>query len=117
MAKQRVEPLLWLLFTAGGMAAALMVPVMLLLFGLAIPLDWVSTPDRDHLITVAGNPLTRIVLLGFCVLALAHWAHRFRYTLYEGLQLKHLGPLIGVICYAVVITGSVLAAYLLLVAL
>jgi fumarate reductase subunit D len=29
------------------------------------------------------HPLTRIVLLALCLLALFHWAHRFRYTLYD----------------------------------
>jgi fumarate reductase subunit D len=37
---------------------------------------------------VLRHPLTRIVLLALCVLTLFYWAHRFRYTLYDGLQLK-----------------------------
>ena len=117
MAKQRAEPFLWLLFSGGGMAAALAVPVLLLLFGVLFPLGWVSPPDHDHLLAVAGNPLFRIVLLGLSVLALFHWAHRFRYTLYEGLQLYHLSRLISVICYGGALIGSLLAAYVLLLAL
>ena len=31
------NPLLWLLFSAGGLVAALLLPVLLLLFGLAVP--------------------------------------------------------------------------------
>jgi succinate dehydrogenase subunit D len=69
MAKRRVEPLLWLLFTSGGLAAALLLPVLLLLFGLMFPAGWVSAPGQAHLLSVAHNPLTRIVLLGLCVLA------------------------------------------------
>ena len=117
MAKQRIEPLLWVLFSSGGLAAALLLPVLLVLFGLVIPAGWVSAPSQAHLLSVARNPFTRIVLLGLCVLALFHWAHRFRYALYEGLQLKHLSKLIIVGCYGGALVGSALAGYLLLIAL
>jgi fumarate reductase subunit D len=57
------------------------------------------------------------VLLGLCVLGLFHWAHRFRYTLYDGLQLKELGRQIGVACYGAALVGSAAACYILLIAL
>ena len=38
------EPFLWLLFTAGGMAAALVLPALVLLFGLAFPLGLLDAP-------------------------------------------------------------------------
>ncbi|KAB2352328.1 fumarate reductase subunit FrdD [Actinomadura rudentiformis] len=116
MAKRQIEPILWLTFSAGGMAAALALPVLLLVFGVLIPLDWAS-PDRTHLLAVLRNPLTRLVLLAVFVLALFHWAHRFRYTLYEGLQLKHLNQVINVLCYGGAVAGSVMAGYILLIAL
>ena len=114
MAKRRAEPLVWLLFTSGGLAAALLLPVLLALFGLVFPAGWVSAPAQAHLLSVARNPFTRIVLLGLCVLALFHWAHRFRYTLYDGLQLKCISPLIIVVCYGGALAGSCIAGYLLL---
>ena len=114
MAKRRAEPLLWLLFTAGGLAAALLLPVLLLFFGLVFPVGWVQAPAHAHLLSVARNPVTRIVLLGLCILALFHWAHRFRYTLYDGLQLKGLSPLIIVVCYGGALAGSGIAGYVLL---
>jgi len=117
MAKRKAEPLLWLLFSAGGLAAALLLPVLLALFGLVFPAHWVSAPSYAHVLSVARFPLTRIVLLGLCVLALFHWAHRFRYTLYEGLQLKPLNMLIILGCYGGALVGSGFAVYLLLVAL
>ena len=117
MSKRRAEPLVWLLFTSGGLAAALLLPVLLVLFGLVFPAGWASAPTQAHLLSVARYPLTRIVLLGLCVLALFHWAHRFRYTLYEGLQLKHLSRLIIVGCYGGALVGSGFAVYLLLVVL
>jgi fumarate reductase subunit D len=47
-------------------------------------------------------------------LSLFHGAHRFRYTLYDGLQIKHLNEVINVLCYGGAIAGSVWAAYVLL---
>ena len=48
----------------------------------------------------------------FCALPLFHWAHRFRFTLYDGLQIKHLNELINIFCYGGAVLGTVLAAYL-----
>jgi len=36
---------------------------------------------------------------------------RFRYTLYDGLQLKHLFGLIAVLCNGAALMGSAVAAY------
>ncbi len=113
MATRTIEPLLWLLFSAGGVMAALLLPVLLVLFGLAFPLGWLQPPSHAHLLAVLGHPITRVALFLLCFLALFHWAHRFRYTLYDGLQIKHLDELINSFCYGAAIVGSVLAGYLL----
>ena len=110
MAKKTLEPLLWTLFSAGGVVAALVVPIHLFLFGLALPLGWVADPGYDHLLSILQHPLTRIYLFGVCLLGLFHAAHRFRYTLYDGLQIKHLNEVINVLCYGGAIVGSILAA-------
>ena len=107
------EPILWMLFSSGGMVAALMVPILLFLFGIAFPLGLLSPPDHAYLLDVLRNPITRLVLFGLCVLALFHWAHRFRYTLYDGLQLKRFAVPIVVLCYGGAVAGSVIAAILL----
>jgi len=113
MAKKRsAEPFLWLLFSAGGVMAALFLPALLFLFGLAAPLGWLHL-DHGHLQAVLSRPLTRIFLFLLCTLALFHWAHRFRYTLYDGLQIKHLNELINLLCYGGAIVGAVVAGYLL----
>ncbi len=62
MAKLTIEPLLWMLFSAGGVMAALLIPVLLLLFGLAFPLGWLTPPTHEHLLSVLSHPLTRVVL-------------------------------------------------------
>jgi fumarate reductase subunit D len=111
------EPFVWLLFSGGGMVAALVLPVLIFLFGLAFPLGWISPPDYDHLLAVLRFPLTRLGLLAVCALALAHWAHRFRYTLRDGLQLQRYDGPISALCYGGALVGSAAAAYLLIFAL
>jgi len=111
--RRSIEPLLWTLFSAGGVLAALVMPVFLFLFGLAFPLGWLSPPDHAHLLAVLRHPLTRVALLMLCVLSLFHWAHRFRYTLYDGLQMKHLNEVINVVCYGGAIVGTMAAAWIL----
>ncbi len=115
--RRSLAPLVWLLFSAGGMAAAMLVPVLLVLFGIAFPLGWLSAPEYGHLHSLVSHPLTVLVLFGFCVLALMHWAHRFRYTLYDGLQLKKARTPITVLCYGTAAAGSILAAAIMLRAL
>lgn len=108
-----IEPLLWLLFSAGGVFAALLIPILLFLFGLAFPLGWLTPPGYASLVTLLGHPITRLTLFALCLLALFHWAHRFRYTLYDGLQIKHLNEVVNALCYGGAVVGSVMAAYLL----
>ena len=111
--RSRSETLAWLLFSAGGMAAALLVPVLLLLFGVAFPLGLLAPPTQDHLLNVLGNPLVRIGLFLLCALSLAHWAHRFRHSLGDLLRIRGLNTPIGVLCYGGAVAGSVWAAVVL----
>jgi fumarate reductase subunit D len=111
MATRSIEPLAWLLFSAGGVLAALVMPVLLFLFGLAFPLGWLPPPSHEHLLALVRPPVMRAALWAVCVLSLLHWAHRFRYTVYDGLQVKHLNEVINLSCYGGAIVGSAVAAY------
>jgi fumarate reductase subunit D len=113
MARRAAEPVLWMLFSAGGVLAALLLPGIIALFGLAFPLGWLAAPEHGHLLALLRQPLTRVVLFFLFTLSLFHWAHRFRYTLYDGLQIKHLNELVNLFCYGGAIVGSVWAAYVL----
>ncbi|HWT82438.1 MAG TPA: fumarate reductase subunit FrdD [Candidatus Methylomirabilis sp.] len=106
-----VTPLLWTLFSAGGTIAALLFPVHLFLIGFAFPLGWVQAPSYGFLQDLVRHPLARLYLFVLVSLPLFHWAHRFRYTLYDGLQLKHLTELIAVLCYGSALVASITAAY------
>jgi fumarate reductase subunit D len=113
MARQSNEAFFWTLFSAGGVIAALLIPVQLFLFGLAFPLGWLQPPSYEHLRALVSMPVARIYLFVLCSLPLFHWAHRFRYTLYDGLQVKHLNEVIFILCYGGAVAGSILAGYLL----
>jgi fumarate reductase subunit D len=108
------EGFFWTLFSSGGMLAALLLPVYLLIFALLVPLGFVHAPSYDHLHHLLLNPIMRICLFLLCSLALFHWAHRFRYTLYDGLRIKHLNLLIFSLCYGGATLGSAVALYFLL---
>jgi len=108
MTKRRITPLVWLMFSGGGVMAAVFLPILVFLFAFAIPLGWVAQPDHTHLLAVVSHPLTVLVLLGMFVMMLVHSAHRFRYTLYDGLQIKRKA-LTAVLCYGGAFVGSIAA--------
>ena len=111
MVRQHSEPYLWLLFSAGGVLSAMLMPSLVLLFGIALPLGWAQPPTHAHMLAVLGHPLTKLVLLALFVLSLFHWAHRFRHTLHDALRLTH--PTIAILCYGAAIVGSAMSAYVL----
>ena len=113
MIQRHPEPLLWLLCSAGGVLSALFMPILLLLLGVAIPLGWLAAPSHQWMVVVLGNPVTGLMLFALCALSLFHWAHRFRHTLYDGLQIKHLNEVIIVFCYGGALVGTVVAGYIL----
>ncbi len=104
----RLEPFLWLAFSAGGVTAAIFMPVLAFLFALAFPLGWIDPPDHDHLHDLFANPITFLALFGMFVIMLIHGAHRFRFTLYDGLQVKHKA-LVATLCYGGAFVGAVIA--------
>jgi fumarate reductase subunit D len=101
------------LFTAGGMLAALVLPALAALLWIAIPLGWVEAPAYAELVAKLQPWLARLGLFLLVALSLFHWGHRFRFTLYDGLQLEHLYALIAVICYGGAAALTLLAGYVL----
>ncbi len=114
MSKPSNEGFFWLLFSAGGVVAAVFIPVLLFLFGLAFPLGWLQQPSYEKLLVLVRSPLARIFLFVVCSLPLFHWAHRFRFTVYDGLQVKHLNEVVLVFCYGGALLGTLVSGYLLL---
>lgn len=113
MTRPRIEPLVWLTFSGGGVIAAVFLPILVVLFAFAIPLGWIDPPTHEHLVSVIGNPLTQLALFGMFAMMLVHAAHRFRYTLYDGLQIKEKA-LTAAVCYGSAGIGIIVAARVLL---
>jgi len=101
---------LWLLFSGGGMLSALCLPMLVFLLWIAPALGWTALPSRDGLAALSGHVVVRGFLFVLITLSLFHWAHRFRYTLYDGLQLYHLNQLIAVLTYGMATLLSVASA-------
>jgi fumarate reductase subunit D len=114
--RRAAEPFLWLLFSAGGVAAALAVPALLFLFGVAVPLGWIGAPDHAHLLAVLTHPVTRLALLALCALALVHAAHRLRHTVMDGLKLRRFATPITLLSYGAAAAAAAVAAYVLFAA-
>ena len=114
MSKPSNEGFFWLLFSAGGVVAAVFLPIQLFLFCLAEPLGLISQPSYGKLMVLVHSPIAKMYLFVLCTLPLFHWAHRFRFTLYDGLQVKHLNEVIFVLCYGGALVGTLLSGYLLL---
>jgi fumarate reductase subunit D len=109
MAKSN-EPFLWALFGAGGMVAALLMPVTILITSVLLMCNVVSA---DRLLVLCRHPLVRVYLFVLISLPLFHWAHRFRFTLVD-LGLKAAKGPIAILCYGSALAGTVIAAFLLL---
>ena len=62
-----IEPLWWLLFSVGGVVAALLVPVHLFVHALAVPLGWISL-SHARMLALVGNPLIKLYV--FVLIAL-----------------------------------------------
>ena len=104
----RIYPFLWLAFSGGGVLAAMFLPALTFLFAFAFPFGWIDPPDHAHLLDLFGHPITFLVLFGMFVTMLIHAAHRFRYTLYDGLQVKHKA-LVATLCYGSAFIGMFIA--------
>ena len=75
----------WFLFAQGGVIAAILIPVHVLVQGILGPLGIVPVVDRhyDTWIQVLGNPIVKLYLLVLIALPFYLFAHRLRYFLVD----------------------------------
>jgi fumarate reductase subunit D len=100
-----------LLFALGGTVSAFLVPVHVAVGGLAVSLGWAGGAFAyERMLALASHPLARLYLFMLIALSLMHWAHRFRYTLAEGLHLKASFLPVSVGAYGTALLGTALAA-------
>jgi fumarate reductase subunit D len=104
------EPFWWTLFSAGGVVAALAMPVTILITSIGVATGWLS---ENRFLELLRNPLVRVYLFLLISLPLFHWAHRFRYTLVD-LGVKTARSTIAWLCYGTAVVGTFCALILLL---
>src|SRR5262245_22196783 len=109
--KKNPEPFWWALFGAGGVLSAMFLPVLLLLTGLAFPLGWIQAPPHEQIYPLVSSWIARLLFFAVITFSMFHWAHRFRFTLEDGLQLKRYDSVISVVCYGTAIAVAVFAGY------
>src|SRR5438309_1868532 len=105
------EPFWWALFMAGAGMIGMFLPILILVFGLAVPLGWLP-PDTHfpaaRLHNLITFPLIRLFLFGVISLTLFHWAHRFRYFLFD-LGIRGGRAAVEFLCYGLAIIGTIYA--------
>ena len=76
------KPILWLPFAAGGLVAALIIPVLILITGVLVPLGILHLP-YEKMAAFAHNPIGKLILFGIVALPAWHAAHRLRMTAHD----------------------------------
>ena len=111
MAKSN-EPIWWSLFSAGGMVAAMIFPILIIITGILVPFGLASDDplnfERIHS-AVTQNNYVKLIIFIVITLPLFHWAHRFRFTLVD-VGLKSMSTLISILCYGGAIAGTIASA-------
>ena len=100
------EPVFWALFSAGGVAIALLMPMLIIVTGFVVPAGGVGFERLD---AVFGSPPVRLAVFGVSFLAFFHAAHRIRHTL-KDLGLRSAATPIAVVCYLAALAGTAWAA-------
>ena len=106
----------WFLFAQGGVIAAILIPVHVLVQGILGPLGIVPVVDRhyDTWMRVLSNPIIKLYLLVLIALPFYLFAHRLRYFLVDlGVPAARTLPA-QVIFYGGAIVVTVVAIWILL---
>ncbi len=100
------EPFFWAMFSAGGMVAAFLLPVLVVVTGFLVPAGVVEFEQLEKLFDFW---LVRLIVFGVAFLSFFHAAHRIRHTL-KDLGLRSVATPLAVVCYLAALAGAVWAA-------
>lgn len=109
--KRSHVPILWALFGAGGMLAALFGPMLVLITGLAVPLGWLPASVMDYrtLHALAHGLIGKAVLFFGIGLLLWHAAHRIYHSLHDvGVR---GGPVARMLTYGLAAAGTLVTLW------
>src|SRR5271165_5128794 len=76
------KPILWLPFAGGGLVAALITPVLILITGVLVPLGILHL-QYSTIAAFAHHPIGKLILFGAVALPAWHAAHRLRMTAHD----------------------------------
>src|SRR5262245_38260138 len=109
------DPFWWSLFAAGGTVAALLVPIHILIHGIAVPAGLVpeEAVSYERMRALLHSPWVRLYLFVLISLPMFHWAHRFHYLL-EDLGVRRGQGLVAALCYGAAIVVTLLTAWALI---
>jgi len=100
----------WSLFSAGGVVAAFLMPVTILLTSIVVAAGWLS---QEAMLNLLHHPLTRLYLFVVIAFSLFHAMHRLRFVLAD-LGLKPMSGMVAFLCYGIAAVGALLAVVFLL---
>lgn len=112
--KRSNAPILWALFGAGGMLAALVAPMLVFITGVAAPLGFVLPADTlsyERMLALSHNAIAKLALLVVVSLFMFHGGLRMYHSLH------HLGFHTATGSKVVIFGGAVLATLVALWAL
>ncbi len=107
-----IEPFLWGLFGNGGTIAAIMFPVVVLLFGILLPMGLYDPANfYDNLHTFSNNIIGKLIIFTLLAFNLWHACHRVYHATHD---FKFHPPLwVKVMVYGVAAAGSLIVFNLL----
>src|SRR5450759_3904494 len=76
------KPMLWLPFAGGGLVAALVTPVLILITGILVLLGILQL-HYETIAAFAHHPIGKLILFGVVALPAWHAAHRLRMTAHD----------------------------------
>ena len=108
------EPIFWSLFGAGGVVVAFILPVLILITGIAVPLGFLSPEvmgyERIH--SFASCWIGKVFILAVISLPLWHAAHRIFLSLHD-LGINRGRTFFKWLCYGLAFLGTLIPLILL----
>ena len=106
------EAFWWSLFSAGGVLAALFLPVFITVTGVALPFgDDFNQAKYERLHQLLSSWPAQILLLGVICTTFFHCAHRIRHTAMD-LGLRSADKFLKALCYGGALVVTILAAFI-----
>lgn len=110
------EPVVWLLFAAGGMVAAMFLPALILIIGLAGPTGLLSEGvlEYDRVLGLIDGPVGKLVVFSVVSLLFWHAMHRIFHGLHD-LGIETRGNAYRFLCYGFALLATLVTAGIVLI--